>query len=828
MHAVSPVADLVTTVVVLLLVSAFTLALSRRWRLPFTVLLVVVGVLLGLLADHGPEVLRPLAEQDISPDVILFVFLPTLIFESAFNLDARLVRRNLGPILTLAVPGLLLSTAIIGGLLAATTPFGLVAALLLGAILSATDPVAVVALFRQLGAPQRLTVLVEGESLFNDATSLVVAGILVGVMTASAVDASTVFGGVVDFVVVFVGGVLVGWGAALLCGWVLGLCHGDGPVEITLTTILAYLSFLVAEELFHVSGVMAVVAAGMTLGGWGRLKISPSVRGYLEHFWEYMAFVANALIFLLVGLRVDLAALGGALDLLLLAVLAMLLARAVVIYGLLPLLGRLPGNDPVGTPYRHVMFWGGLRGAVALAIVLSLPAFPEAQTFVALVTGAVLFTLLVQGLTIERLVRYLGLDRPPLADRLAREEGCLAAKRLALTRIPELQRGGLFSARIAEGLQGSYAGARDELADAIDRLRRAELDANAELQLLSLRSLALERAHYLESHARGHLSERAARDLIHSVDTQSEALRHRGELPEFTLHPPHETLTEAGLRWLRRLFAHSALAERRTTSLVAFEYEEAWGRYQGSLRVLEDLERVADERALGGAAVDAVRERYRYWREQAISRIDETAAQFPEFVAAMQERLAGRLLLFAERESLEAEQRDGTLPAGIAHDLLDGVAERIEGLRGGDITKLQFEPTELLRKVPLFRDLSSEDFAHVAASLHAHTVPDGEVVVAEGEHDDSMYLIGRGVVRVSRHEPAGERDLARLFAGDFFGEMALLHHAPRTATCRAATPCALYELRREEFDALCTTRPEIRSRVEAVDRERREGLGGPD
>ncbi|MDX1593356.1 MAG: cation:proton antiporter [Gammaproteobacteria bacterium] len=821
MHAAAPIAELVTTVVVLLLVSALTLALSRRWRLPFTVLLVVVGVLLGLLADHGPAVLRPLAEHDISPDVILFVFLPTLIFESAFNLDARLVRRNLAPILTLAVPGLLLSTAIIGGLLAATTPFGLVAALLLGAILSATDPVAVVALFRQLGAPQRLTVLVEGESLFNDATSLVVAGLLVGVLGASQVDAGTVFGGMVRFFVVFTGGIVVGWIAALLCGWVLGRCHGDGPIEITLTTILAYLSFLVAEELFHVSGVMAVVAAGMTLGGWGRLKISPSVRGYLEHFWEYLAFVANALIFLLVGLRVDLQALGGALDLLLVVVLAMLLARAAVIYGLLPLLGNLSAGGQVRLPYRHVMFWGGLRGAVALAIVLSLPAIPEAETFVALVMGAVLFTLLAQGLTIERLVRHLGLDRPPLADRLAREEGQLAAKRLALSRIPELQRGGLFSARIARQLQDDYEAARDRLEQAIERLRRSELDAPRELQLLFLRSLALERAHYLDSYDRGHLSERACRDLIHSVDTQAEGLRHRGELPEYTLHPPHESLTELGLRWLRRLVSDTPLAERRTTSLVAYEYEEAWGRYQGSLRVLDDLERVASERALGGPAIATVRERYRYWREQAAERIDATAAQFPEFVAAMQERLAGRLLLTAERHAIERECREGTLPPGDAHELLGEVAGRIEGLRGGDITKLQFEPAELLRKVPLFRDLTDVDFAQVVACLHVHTVPDGEAVVVEGERDDSMYLIGRGVVRVSRRDGAGEHDVARLFAGDFFGEMALLHRAPRTATCRAATPCALYELRRADFDALCARRPEIRAQVESVDRERR-------
>ncbi|HEY5719814.1 MAG TPA: cation:proton antiporter, partial [Gammaproteobacteria bacterium] len=632
--------------------------------------------------------------------------------------------------------------------------------------------------------------------------------------------------GFTAFFGVFFGGVLIGWLMALLVASAIGRVRGDPLIEITLTTILAYLSFLVAEEVFHVSGVMAVVAAGTTLGGWGRVKISPSVRHYLEHFWEYLAFIANALIFLLVGLRVDLAALGGALDLLLWVVVAMLLSRAAVVYGLVPLLGRLPGAEPIESPYRHVMWWGGLRGAIALAIVLSLPQFELAETFVALVTGAVLFTLLAQGLTIERLVRRLGLDRPPLADRLARREGLLAAKQLALARIPELQRGGLFSARIADGLGRRYRAQVDALHAELAALREAELDAGAERQWLFLRCLAMEKTHYLDGFGRGHLSERAYRDLAHSIDSQIDALRHRAQLPDYTLHPPHPTLTESLLRGLRRLLQFTRLPDRWRAAQVAQEYEEAWGRYQGSLQVLHELERMAGSAALRASAVESVRGYYRGWVEAAGQRIDSTAELFPEYVATMQERLAGRLALFAERAAIEHEQRNGTLSAGVAGELLADLGETLYGLRGGDVGKLQIGPEELLRKVPFFEGMAAADFARVAACLHGTTVPAGEAIVEQDERGDSMYLIGRGVVRVARAEEGGERDLATLLAGDFFGEMALLNQAPRTATCRAVTPCALYELRREDFDAVCRQQPSIRSAVEQVERERSAQLSG--
>ena len=433
MEGSSHIPQIVGGVTALLLVATAIFVLTRRSRFPFTVALVSIGVLLASLGGMLPGVAPSLAEFKVSPALILYVFLPVLVFESAFNLDPRLLRQNLGSVMTLAVPGLLLSTLLIGVVIRLLTPFSFAEALLLGAILSATDPVAVVSLFRRLGAPRRLTILVEGESLFNDATSIVLARILLGVMLAGEVTGAAAAQGALDFVLVFAGGLAFGAILGLLAGLLLGAVGSDLYAEITLTTTLAYLSFLIAEEVLHVSGVTATVAAGLVVGGWGRAKISPAVRAHLDHFWSYVAFVGNALIFLLVGLRVDLAELWANAGLLAWVVIAMLASRAAVIYLLMPLVGRLPGAEPVGAAYRAVMFWGGLRGAVALAITLSLPEFPAREQFIAVVLGAVLFTLLVKGLTIERLVRRLGLDQPPLADRFARRDARLGTWSCART-----------------------------------------------------------------------------------------------------------------------------------------------------------------------------------------------------------------------------------------------------------------------------------------------------------------------------------------------------------------------------------------------------------
>jgi CPA1 family monovalent cation:H+ antiporter len=815
------VTSLVTTIIGLLLVSAATAALAKRLRIPFTVLLIMVGMALTVLAEHGPKFLHPILNYDISPEVILFVFLPTLIFESAFNLDSLQLRRNILPVLTLAGPGLLLSTAIIGYILHYGTGLDLAVALLLGSILSATDPVAVISIFKKLGAPARLNVLVEGESLFNDATSIVVARMLTGVVAAGYFSPGAAWTGLLDFVVVFGGGVVVGWLAGLCAGMVLGRVRSDSFIEISLTTILAYFSFLLAEELFQVSGVMATVAAGVTLGGWGRTKISPSVTEYLENFWSYMAQIANALIFLLVGLRVDLNALAASFDLLIWVLAAMLISRAVVIFGLLPLSSRLPGVEKVSRPFQTVMWWGGLRGAIALAIVLSLENMPNGDTLIAIVMGAVLFTLLVQGLTIEKLVRFLALDQLSPTDRFAKIEGLLHAKTHAQEMIPGLQAGGLFSQRIAATLNESCAVEAENLQTSLKMLRNEFFDQAQEVKLLTRRCFRLEKKYYYELFSKSHLSERSYRDLCHSLELQNEAVRADLPIPRNTIHPLSGSLTSRFLTSpLARLPLINQLTEEWRMELISREYEEAWGRYQGSCKILAKLEHLDEFEAVQTKMTEELQGHYHYWRDSAKKRLDHTADQFPEFVNAMQVRLAGRLLAQAQQSIIVEESRAGSIPSGIAEALIEELNARIWVLRGRDLDTLHIKATEVLRKVPFFRPIPPLEFDRVAVRLHALTLTEDQIVIRQGGKGDSLFLIGRGVIRVSRTENGREKDLATLLAGDFFGEMALLHNEPRTATCRTVTPCLIYELKSVDLNELQKDCPGLKAALEEADRQR--------
>lgn len=826
MHHVSHVAEVVTGVVGLLLVAAAILAATKRVRVPFTVVLVLVGIVLAQIAQRFPGFFDPLRSLSISPDLILYVFLPTLVFESAFNMDARALRRDIGAVLLLAAPGLLLSTALIGYIVHWSTSIPLAPALLLGAILSATDPVAVIAVFKQLGAPRRLTTLVDGESLFNDATAIVLSRILLGVMAMGTLNGDALFNGAVQFVSLFIGGLLVGWVLGMITGFLLGKVVDDPAIEITLTTVVAYLSFLMAEDVFHVSGVMAVVAAGVTLGDWGRMRVSPPVRAYLEHFWSYMSFVANALIFLLVGLTIHLPEVWASLRTLLWVIVAMLISRAIMIYGLTPLLGRLPGSEAIDAAYRKLLYWGGLRGAVALALVLSLPSFEFTHTFVALVTGAVLFTLLVQGLSIEPVMRRLGLAHPPLADRLALLESRVVGKQRAMARIPELQHGGLFSSVIAARVLQRCERQLGSLQDEIGRLREVEMDRTQEQNLLYLRCFAEEKVLFVDMFNKGHLSERAFRELALSLTLQAEALRYQRDFRTVRLHNLRgRRLEHTALQWLDRFGLH-VMAERLRRVRVAVNYEEAWGRYQANGHALAFLDRLVRSESIPAEIFDEVRGNYVRWHEDSQRHLDRMAAQYPEFVAAMQERLGRRVMLIAEQEVIKEQAERGTLPLGMADKAMFAVNHALHALRGQEPSRLVVGPEELLRKVPFFREFPAEEFAVVAKSMRVRTLGENEIIVRQGEPGDSLFLIARGVVRVSHDEEDASRDLATLMAGDFIGEMALLHREPRSATARTVTPATLYELGRQDLNHVIERHPTVRSALQESDRRRREAREG--
>ncbi len=824
-----PVVSLVGGLLVLLVLGVAARAVAQWLRIPDALALVTAGAIAGALADRV-DLLAPVGDLAVTPGVVFFVFLPTIVFHSAFGMDGRALRDNLTPTLTLAIPGLLLSTAVIGWIVHGFAPgMGVVLswpeALLLGSILAATEPVAVLSMFSRVGAPKRLSVLVEGESLFNDATAIALSRVLLGVMAAGAVG-GVLLDGAVQLVFVFLGGLAVGWVLAFAAGLVLGAVRSDALVEGTITTVLAYLAFYVGELTFEVSGVMSVVAAGIVIGGWGQAKISPAVHEYLKGYWEYLAGLANWLIFLLVGLTVDFGALLESLPILAGVVAAMFVSRALAIYTLLPLANRLSGQEPIDRGYQTVILWGGVRGGVALAIALSLPeSVPHRDLFISLTTGAVLVSLIVQTFTIERVVRYFRLDRPQLSDRLAQLEAQIAARARTLAEIPVLEEGGLFSRKIATEVRGRARAALDAERRALEELRQEGMDRDQERRLLYLRCFAAERSQYYRMLALGHLSERAYRNLTHSLDLQIEGVRHQGRLPEFTLHPPSGERYETMLyRLLERVPGLRPRVERLRAVRAARDYQVAWARYRGDQRALSDLDDLAETIGAREEVVDELRAYYTYWYEQARARLDQTAELFPEFVGAAQRRLADRLALHAGEDEIRERVLAGTIPEGVARVMLSRMRDELASLTRTDAEKLLVGPEELLKNVPFFARLPPEEFAVVADKLRLRTAPTGDRIVTQGRAGSTLYLIARGVVRVTREDAGVSRDVATLIAGEFFGEMALLHGGPRRATCRAVTPCALYELRRTDVDVVCEVCPEMKEALEEADRVRSDEL----
>ena len=817
MEHISFVSEVLWNIFGLMLIALAIFIFAKRIRLPFTVLLVLVGIGLAALDTAYPESMGIFSTLEISPDLILYIFLPTLVFESSYNLDGRRLIHNLGPILMLAVPGLLISTMLIGSVVSWATDIPFTIALLLGAILSATDPVAVVAIFRQMGAPERLTTIIEGESLFNDATSIVIAGIIAGVVAEGVFDGNTMINGIIDFNVLFVGGlavgIILGYLTSLMVGWV----ESEAFVEIVLTTALAYLSFLIAEDIFHVSGVMAVVGAGLTLGSWGRIRISTSVRIYMDHFWELFAFIANALLFLLVGMKVDLVALWGTMDILFWVVLAMLFARAVIIFVLMPLVGRLPGSRPVKMTYQFIMFWGGLRGAIALAIVLSLPPFAYSELFTVLVMGAVLFTLLAQGLSIEPLMKKMGLNIPPLADRVAFSELHILANKRAMERLPALQEGGVFSSRITHQIELECDRAISKAKQEILSLRANEMGRMHEMSLLYLRALGEEKAFYSDMYDKGHFTEGAFRELIVVLNLQIDALRHHGEFAHVHSHRIRRMLEQHFYRLSERLSWLMPYAEKMRMSRIVRNYEQVWGHYQGSAYVIQSLQRLAKLETFPPDAIEEVQGKYSSWHDMAAKQLYEVSEQFPEFVISMQERQGQRLILLAELETAEEQAEQGMLPEGMARSLEESLAKRLSAIRGQKVEALQDDPLSLLKTVPLFSTLKQEHLKLIASLANTVSMSENECLVHMNEVNNTLFLIVRGVIRISSENAQGVRKQGMLMAGEFFGEMALMGHASANATVKTVMPCRLYTISRQHLLELLKKQPELDQFLQARD-----------
>ncbi len=526
------------TFIIMMAVAAVVAILTRYVRLlsrvPYTVALVVVGLLASLV--------RLPVSIPISSDLILALLVPPLLFEATLHLKWEKLKLNLTPILLLALVGTLISTFVVAFSLTWATfvQIPLAAAIAFGALISATDPVAVIAFFRTLGVSKRLAVLVEGESLFNDGVAIVLFSLAVAAgeaMEAGTWQGFNLFEALLDFVIVAGGGTLVGVVLGAFVSYIVLRNVDDHLIETVTTLTLAFGAYLTAEEFgfligqpsLHLSGILAVVAAGLFVGNIGRENTSPTTGLALDSFWEFLAFVVNSLVFLVIGLTIDITRFAGNLGAILLAVVLVLVSRFFVVRILAAIHAAVEPNRRIGRRYQMIMWWGGLRGAISLALALTLTngPFRAVATDLQLMTfGVVLFTLLFQGMTIERLILNLGLAyKAPAILAQQRLQAQIYASSAGQLELDRLYQEGIVAREIYDAMSQTYA---SEIAGRkrsfLHHLRAfPELEQNMVMQART-DLLRAERNALGSALRRGLISEEIYEELVRELDDRTAAL----------------------------------------------------------------------------------------------------------------------------------------------------------------------------------------------------------------------------------------------------------------------------------------------------------------
>lgn len=405
-------AEQLERLVLLLIVSLVVALVARQRQFPYTLALVLVGFVLGWL-PFVPDVA-------LDPEIVLFIFIPALLFEGAWNISVSVLLKNWLAILLLAVPGLLISLAVVAGALHFGAGLTWIEAILLGAIISPTDPVAVVGLFKQLRVGERMRTIIEGESLFNDGVGAAVYTIVLGLLlmeTGSAAQSVSGWQIGLETVWLFIGGPILGFILGYLISRLVGR-FDDHLIEMTITFSAAYGVYLVGEVL-HTSGLLAVVVAGLTLGSYGRQRnMSERTQVVVDDVWEFIGYIANSLLFLLVGMQIGSSHFGVSIEPLLWAIVAVIVGRALMIFlmftlhdGIARWYARYRLHEhkslrsklvPVPRSWRPIILLSGLRGALSLALVLSLPReVPNSKLFEFVTYGVVLVTLVGQGIAMR-------------------------------------------------------------------------------------------------------------------------------------------------------------------------------------------------------------------------------------------------------------------------------------------------------------------------------------------------------------------------------------------------------------------------------------------
>jgi CPA1 family monovalent cation:H+ antiporter len=644
-EAVTALPSALLQVSILLAAAVVIGLLAQRINIPLTVVLAVAGLLVSELGAEDLAITGLLTGEGFK-ELLVNLFLPILIFEAALALSTREFMRNLVAIGALATVALAISAALVGLGLYFGLGISLAAALLFGALISATDPVAVVAVFRDVGVSRRLLTIVEGESLLNDGVAIVLYNIL---LVAAIGVPMTAAEGAVEFVTVSAGGLLIG--AVIGTAAVMFLSVLQRLPAAALSVAVAYGSFVLAEVL-EVSGVMATVAAGVTMGGMLESRAEHSVRDLLHELWDALGFIANALLFLFIGLALDFDLIVENIGAIGIALAAVLVSRPLAVIPLVILLERWARIPKVGQRNSAVVVWGGLRGGVALALALALPEElgDTRDLFIALTGGVVLATLLVNATTISFVVHYLRLDRPSQADEYLGALARLLAVQAARERLKTL---GFEDELVKAHLSVAEA-------DAKDQLLRSHLSPEEEVDVLTLRGLHIERETYQSLSDAGLLRPIAARTLMQEIDDEIEEV----ELGDLRV----DSARRAYLPWYGRLHRRvlGMLPRPLGEDLTEVAYIEVSARRLAAHKAAEELDLFKTLPSVDADRVDQAKRTFAHWEESAAHVLESLDQEIDVDRHMLHRRQAKALSRIAAVEVLREMVAAGVLSPAVA------------------------------------------------------------------------------------------------------------------------------------------------------------------
>lgn len=800
---------IVTTIIAsLFLIIGVAEPLAARLHLPYSVILAVLGVLIGLgaiffLRTDLTDALNPVATAilglPIRSNVFLYVFLPTLLFQATLGMNLRRMLDDWVPILVLAVVAVVVATFSVGYALNWASSLPLAVCLLIGAIVSTTDPSAVVSIFRSISAPRRLARIIEGESLLNDAAAVALFGLFMGFVMLGVPD-PTLIDALLKFPLLITGGAVTGWLAARAAIWIMAMFARYELAQISISVALPYLAYIGAEQSIGASGVIAVVAAGLTLNLSGPGRLPPSAWTNLRDVWDLLAHWAGALIFILAALLIprlleevrlsDVALLG-------VVIVAATAARAAILFGLLPLLTALRLSPKVERRYRTAILWGGLRGAVTLALALavteSLRVPVEIKRVVGiLATGFTLFTLIAQGTTLRSVIAKLGLDRlSPLDEALSRQ-----VVAVALQTVRE------DVSRTAENYELTHDIVRSEAKQFGERLETAVKAAEDCVEILDRDRITLglialagaERDTILIRMRERTISSRMSEQVLSNADRLIEGARTGGRTG-------YRRAANRNVIYGRSFRIAVSLHNRLRFSVPLSRMTADRFELMLSQRlILRDLGNFIDgriRRIHGRRVADLLHELLSRRIEAVETVLEGLQLQYPGYAEELQRRFIRRTALRLEEREYTAMREDGLIGEELYTSLMQDIAARRASAEGRPPLDVALQGPALVKQFQLFSDLDDPTLKKLARVLRTRYADAGDIIVSKDNPAKSVFFIASGAVEL---KSAGQT--VRLGRGEMFGQMAVLMENPRRVDVLVMAPSTLLSLDEARFRRL--------------------------